>query len=121
VLSIYCWLYPLLGQLGALYCRWEAPCQHLSHGILGRCDLSNGGDLRDLDYLRLADSLRHQPKRRDPPSGATPRTGEVKIRTTAVYTGTPIMTTLSGAIAAALGIAALRETGYGVKTLQEYH
>jgi len=55
------------------------------------------------------------------PSGATPRGDEVKIRTTAVYTGTPIMTTLSGAKAAALGIAALQRQGYGVKTLQEYH
>jgi carbamoyl-phosphate synthase large subunit len=55
------------------------------------------------------------------PSGATPRADEVKIRTTAVYTGTPIMTTLSGAQAAALGIAALKKTGYEVRTLQEYH
>ena len=55
------------------------------------------------------------------PSGATPRADEIKIRTTAVYTGTPIMTTLSGAKAAVLGIAALRKSGYGVKTLQEYH
>jgi len=55
------------------------------------------------------------------PSGATPQADGVKIRTTAVYTGTPIMTTLSGAKAAALGIAALRQRGYGVKTLQEYH
>lgn len=54
------------------------------------------------------------------PSGQTPREDEVKIRTTAVYTGTPIMTTLSGAKAAALGIAALRKSGYGVKTIQEY-
>ena len=45
----------------------------------------------------------------------------MKIRTTAVYTGTPIMTTISGAKAAALGIAALRQSGYAVKTLQEYH
>ena len=45
----------------------------------------------------------------------------MKIRTTAVYTGTPIMTTLSGAKAAALGIAALKKSGYGVQTLQEYH
>ncbi len=36
------------------------------------------------------------------PSGAAPREDEVKIRTTAIYTGTPIMTTLSGAKAAAL-------------------
>jgi carbamoyl-phosphate synthase large subunit len=55
------------------------------------------------------------------PAGQTPRADEVKIRTTAVYTGTPIMTTVSGAKAAALGIAALRKSGYGVKTLQEYH
>jgi carbamoyl-phosphate synthase large subunit len=55
------------------------------------------------------------------PSGQAPRADEVKIRTTAVYTGTPIMTTLSGARALALGIAALKRHGYGVKTLQEYH
>ncbi|HTB86137.1 MAG TPA: carbamoyl-phosphate synthase large subunit [Candidatus Sulfotelmatobacter sp.] len=55
------------------------------------------------------------------PSGAVPREDEVKIRTTAVYTGTPIATTLSGAKAAALGIAALKKTGYSVKTVQEYH
>src|SRR5438552_2456001 len=55
------------------------------------------------------------------PAGKTPRGDEVRIRTTAVYTGTPIMTTISGAKAAALGIAALRKNGYGVKTLQEYH
>jgi carbamoyl-phosphate synthase large subunit len=55
------------------------------------------------------------------PAGQTPRADEVKIRTTAVYTGTPIMTTLSGAKAAALGIAALKKNGYAVKTVQEYH
>jgi carbamoyl-phosphate synthase large subunit len=55
------------------------------------------------------------------PSGQTPRADEVKIRTTAVYTGTPIMTTISGAEAAALGIAALKKNGYSVKTIQEYH
>ncbi len=55
------------------------------------------------------------------PSGASPRADEVKIRTTAVYTGTPIMTTLSGAKAALLGIRALKQRGYAVKPLQEYH
>lgn len=54
------------------------------------------------------------------PSGQTPREDEIKIRTTAVYTNTPIMTTLSGAKAAALGIAALRKSGYEVKPLQNY-
>jgi carbamoyl-phosphate synthase large subunit len=55
------------------------------------------------------------------PSGQVPRADEVKIRTTAVYTGTPIMTTLGGARAAALGIAALKQSGYGVRTVQEYY
>jgi carbamoyl-phosphate synthase large subunit len=54
------------------------------------------------------------------PAGQTPRADEVKIRTTAVYTGTPIMTTLSGAKAAALGIAAMKKAGYSVTALQEY-
>ena len=55
------------------------------------------------------------------PSGATPRADEIKIRTTAVYTGTPIMTTVSSAQAAVRGIAALKKSGYDVKTVQEYH
>ena len=44
-----------------------------------------------------------------------------KMLYSAVYTGTPIMTTISGAKAAALGIAALKKNGYAVKTVQEYH
>ncbi len=55
------------------------------------------------------------------PAGQSPRADEVKIRTTAVYTTPPIMTTLSGAKAAALGIAALKKNGYAVKTVQEFH
>ena len=55
------------------------------------------------------------------PSGSTPRADEVKIRTTAVYTGTPIMTTLSSAMAAVRGIAALKKSGYEVKSVQEYY
>lgn len=55
------------------------------------------------------------------PAGQTPRADEIKIRTTAVYTNTPIMTTLGGARAAALGIAALQKSGYSVQTLQEYY
>jgi carbamoyl-phosphate synthase large subunit len=55
------------------------------------------------------------------PSGAAPRADEIKIRTTAIYSSTPIMTTLSSAKAAALGIAAFKQRGYEVKTVQEYH
>jgi carbamoyl-phosphate synthase large subunit len=55
------------------------------------------------------------------PAGQTPRADEVKIRSTAVLTGTPIMTTMSGAKAAVLGIAALKKGGYAVRTVQEYH
>jgi hypothetical protein len=45
----------------------------------------------------------------------------VKIRGTAVLTQTPIMTTLSGAKAAAMGIAAIQKSGWAVRTVQEYH
>ena len=55
------------------------------------------------------------------PSGQSPRADEIKIRTTAVYTNTPIITTLGSARAAAQGIAALKDKGYSVKTVQEYH
>ena len=55
------------------------------------------------------------------PSGQSPRADEIKIRTTAVYTNTPIVTTLGSARAAAQGIAALKDKGYSVRTIQEYH
>ena len=55
------------------------------------------------------------------PAGQTPRADEIKIRTTAVYTRTPIMTTMSCAEAAILGVKALKEHGYEVRTVQEHH
>jgi len=54
------------------------------------------------------------------PSGQIPREDEIKIRTTSVYTNTPIITTIGSAKAALDGIAALKEHGYGVKPLQEF-
>jgi carbamoyl-phosphate synthase large subunit len=55
------------------------------------------------------------------PSGQVPRADEIRIRTTAVYSNIPIMTTLSGARAAALAITALKKNGYSVQSLQEFH
>jgi carbamoyl-phosphate synthase large subunit len=55
------------------------------------------------------------------PAGKTPRVDEVKIRSAAVAHRIPIMTTLAGAKAAALGIAALRDKGLSVRPIQEYH
>jgi carbamoyl-phosphate synthase large subunit len=55
------------------------------------------------------------------PAGKTPRVDEMKIRTAAVANKISIMTTLAGAKAAALGIAAMRERGLSVCPLQEYH
>ena len=54
------------------------------------------------------------------PSGQIPREDEIKIRTTAVYTNTPIITTIGSAMAALDGIAALKNKGYIVKPLQEF-
>ncbi|MCX6907938.1 MAG: carbamoyl phosphate synthase large subunit, partial [Verrucomicrobia bacterium] len=55
------------------------------------------------------------------PSGKAPREDEVRIRTAAVQCRVPIMTTLTGAVAAAEGIAALKKHGVTVCSLQEYH
>jgi carbamoyl-phosphate synthase large subunit len=55
------------------------------------------------------------------PDGQVPRADEVKIRTTAVYSRVPIMTTLSSARAAASAIGALKKDGYDVQAIQSYH
>ena len=55
------------------------------------------------------------------PSGEVPRSDEVQIRTSAVYSGTPIMTPISSAKAAVNGIRAIKKSGYGVRTVQEFH
>jgi carbamoyl-phosphate synthase large subunit len=55
------------------------------------------------------------------PDGQVPRADEVKIRTTAVYSRVPIMTTLSSARAAASAIGALKKDGYDVLAIQSYH
>jgi len=55
------------------------------------------------------------------PSGQQPRKDEVLIRSAAVAARVATMTTLRGAAASAAAIRALKQSGYGVKTLQEYH
>lgn len=55
------------------------------------------------------------------PSGQQPRKDEVIIRSAAVAARVATMTTLRGASASAAAIRALLQSGYSVKTLQEYH
>jgi len=55
------------------------------------------------------------------PSGQQPRKDEVLIRSAAVAARVATMTTLRGAKASADAIRALKQSGYGVKTIQEYH
>ena len=54
------------------------------------------------------------------PSGQTPRSDEVKIRTTSVYTGVPIITTLGSAKAAVSAISTLKKQGFSVSALQDF-
>ncbi|HYO10247.1 MAG TPA: carbamoyl-phosphate synthase large subunit [Tepidisphaeraceae bacterium] len=54
------------------------------------------------------------------PTRKGPATDEGKIRATAVLHKTPIVTTLTGAHAAAQAILSLQKTGWGVRPLQEY-
>jgi len=55
------------------------------------------------------------------PAGKTPRQDEVKIRSAAVAQRIPIMTTMRAAKASVRGIRSMKEQGFGVKCLQEYH
>lgn len=55
------------------------------------------------------------------PSGQQPRKDEVVIRSAAVAARVATMTTLRAAKASAQAIKALKQSGYGVKSLQEYH
>jgi len=55
------------------------------------------------------------------PSGKIPRQDEVRIRSTAIACGVPVVTTIPGADAYAYGISALTHRSLDVKSLQEYH
>ncbi|MFZ0710199.1 MAG: carbamoyl-phosphate synthase large subunit, partial [Terrimicrobiaceae bacterium] len=55
------------------------------------------------------------------PSGQQPRKDEVIIRSAAVAARVAMMTTLRGAQASSAAIRALKDAGYEVKSLQEYH
>jgi carbamoyl-phosphate synthase large subunit len=55
------------------------------------------------------------------PSGTTPRKDEVKIRSTAVESRIPILTTISGVEASIRAMRSIQTKGLTVRTLQEYH
>ena len=55
------------------------------------------------------------------PSGQQPRKDEVVIRSAAVAARVATMTTIRGAKASADAVRALKLSGYGVKSIQEYH
>src|SRR5439155_11784780 len=54
------------------------------------------------------------------PTRKGPTTDEGKIRATAVLHKTPIVTTLTGALAAARAIVELQKSGWDVRPLQDY-
>ena len=55
------------------------------------------------------------------PSGKTPRKDEVKIRSTAVESGIPILTTISAVEASIRAMRSIQTRGLTVESLQEYH
>ena len=56
-----------------------------------------------------------------PSTERTPRADEVKIRSSAVANGIPVMTNLRAAQASALAIRSLKSNDTQVKTIQEFH
>ena len=55
------------------------------------------------------------------PSGPIPRKDEIRIRSTAVAHGIPLVTTVAGAVAMADGIRDLQRRGFDVRSLQEIY
>ncbi len=55
------------------------------------------------------------------PAGPVARADEITIRTTALYTKVPVMTTMAAAQATVKGIRSIKKSGFGVKALQDYH
>jgi carbamoyl-phosphate synthase large subunit len=55
------------------------------------------------------------------PSGKKPRKDEVKIRSTAVESRIPILTTISGVEASIRAMRSIQTKGLTVESLQEYH
>ena len=56
-----------------------------------------------------------------PSTERTPRADEIKIRSSAVANGIPVMTNLRAAKASALAIRSLKSNDTQVKTIQEFH
>jgi len=56
-----------------------------------------------------------------PTPGQAPREDQIAIRSEAVLYHVPIITTMAGAMAAVLGLEALRSGSLSVRSLQEYH
>jgi carbamoyl-phosphate synthase large subunit len=55
------------------------------------------------------------------PLGRDPHSDDALIRKTALKAGVPVVTTLSGALAIAEGIAAIKKNELTVRSLQEIH
>ena len=55
------------------------------------------------------------------PGGKATKVDEAKIRSTAIMNNIPIVTTMSGAKATVNGLEAVKEKGFEVKALQDYH
>ena len=62
----------------------------------------------------------HEGLRRYTPADFAPQTDEGKIRAMAILNKVPIVTTITGAYAAAKAIVAMQKREWGVKPLQAY-
>jgi carbamoyl-phosphate synthase large subunit len=94
-----------------------------THAVLARCDVPSTrisklaeGRPNIKDYIKngKVQLIINTPTRKGP------QTDEGKIRSMAVLNKVPIVTTITGATAAARAIAAMQAEEWGVKPLQEY-
>jgi carbamoyl-phosphate synthase large subunit len=78
-------------------------------------------DARGRDAVDLIRDGRIQLIINTPTTGQEPREDQIAIRREAVLYHVPVITTMAGAMAAVLGLEAVRAGGLDVRSLQEYH
>ena len=79
------------------------------------------GDSRGPNAVDLIRDGRIQIIINTPTAGQAPREDQIAIRREAVLYHVPVITTMAGAMAAVLGLEALRGDGLSVRPLQDYH
>jgi carbamoyl-phosphate synthase large subunit len=108
-----------LHELGFRICSTSGTCKALKDAAIPVNELHKLSEGRPnvLDLLKNSELALVI----NTPAGPVARADEITIRTTALYTKVPVMTTMAAAHATVKGIRSIKKSGFKVKALQDYH